>query len=47
VIARGGDIAEAVAEVTMPGYKEVPLYDVMHGANVNAAYRTLEWDDDE
>jgi len=36
-------IEDAVREIKMADFASVPLYDVMHTQNVEAAYRMLEW----
>jgi glyoxylase-like metal-dependent hydrolase (beta-lactamase superfamily II) len=39
-------IEDAVREIRMADFATVPLYDVMHAQNVEAAYRMLEWGDE-
>ena len=45
-LENGVDIAEILNIVTMPAFKDVKLYDVMHRQNVEIAYRMLEWGDE-
>ena len=45
-LQNGVEIAEIVNIVTMPDFKDVNLYDVMHRQNVEIAYRMLEWGDE-
>ncbi len=45
-IADGVEIDDAVNQITMDAYKTVALYDEMHRANVEVAYRMLEWEDE-
>jgi cyclase len=46
VIDAGGGIDDAVASVRMSAFKEAGMYDALHRANVNSAFRMLEWDDE-
>lgn len=40
----GLGIEETVDKVIMPSFKSLRMYDTMHRANVESAYRTLEWE---
>jgi cyclase len=46
ILDRGGDISDAVKELTMPDYAHEGMYDVLHKANINAAFQMLEWSDE-
>lgn len=45
-IDEGLDISETLANSDLPKYKDINTYDIMHRANVEKAYRTLEWADE-
>ncbi|MDF1880547.1 MBL fold metallo-hydrolase [Sulfurimonas sp. MAG313] len=38
------DIAEAVENISMPSYKNINMYSVLHKQNVETSYRILEWE---
>lgn len=42
-IDEGLDISETLDACDLPKYKNINFYDTMHRANVEKAYRTLEW----
>jgi len=42
----GLDITDALDNSEMPKYQDLKLYEIMHRANVEKAYRTLEWGDE-
>ena len=44
-IAKGVSIEDAVASIRMDAYKKSALYELTHRANVEAAYRMLEWEE--
>lgn len=46
VIDEGGGIGDAVRRVTMENFRKARMYDTLHAANVNSAYRMLEWADE-
>lgn len=46
VLDEGGGIDDAVATVKMEAFKDYGMYGEMHKANVNAAFRMLEWADE-
>ena len=46
ILDRGGDITDAVKELTMPSYSKEGMYEELHKANINAAFQMLEWSDE-
>jgi len=46
VLDRGGDISDAVNELTMSSYSKEGMYEELHKANINAAFQMLEWGDE-
>jgi hypothetical protein len=40
----GLGIEETMKIVTMPEYKHLKIFETLHRSNVEAAYRTLEWE---
>ena len=42
----GEDIGSVVNQVKMLQYKKIPFYKAIHRQNVEAAYRTLEWENE-
>ncbi len=46
ILDRGGDISDAVKELSMPHYANEGMYDDLHKANINAAFQMLEWSDE-
>jgi glyoxylase-like metal-dependent hydrolase (beta-lactamase superfamily II) len=46
ILYRGGDITDAVKELTMPSYSKEGMYEELHKANINAAFQMLEWSDE-
>lgn len=45
-IDEGVDIEDATRTIQLPAFSGIALYDMMHAQNVEAAYRTLEWEDE-
>jgi len=46
ILDRGGDISDAVRELTMQSYSKEGMYEELHKANINAAFQMLEWSDE-
>jgi len=46
ILDRGGDISDAVRELTMKSYAKEGMYDDLHKANINSAFQMLEWSDE-
>jgi glyoxylase-like metal-dependent hydrolase (beta-lactamase superfamily II) len=46
ILDRGGDITDAVKELTMPSYSKEGMYEELHKPNINAAFQMLEWSDE-
>ncbi len=44
VLARGGDLSDAVRSLRMSAYESSKFYDEAHSANINAAFQMLEWE---
>jgi len=47
IIKKEGEIDEAVALVRLPKYSQMAFYKEIHKQNVEAVYRTLEWENNE
>ena len=46
ILDRGGDISDAVRDLTMQNYAKEGMYEDLHKANINAAFQMLEWSDE-
>ncbi|MBE0498672.1 MAG: MBL fold metallo-hydrolase [Campylobacterales bacterium] len=44
VLARGGDLSDAVKSLRMGTYENSKFYEEAHRANINAAFQMLEWE---